>query len=124
MDDFNNKKPVLFYDGRNKHDIDYKMVELVFEARGVFLCVAAPIVRPGSYLEKQLELAKKDIGSAANDPDDLSRFQVGRELLLVDGTTGEVLTSNLERWYGTNDTSINGRYPTAANEMPELKSYS
>lgn len=111
---------VVFYDDRNKGDIDFKLVEVLYSDQQYCYGMVAPIVRPRSYLAQEIEKSKSTSNTAANDNYDQWWKRVKREHVLFDIATGEVLTKNLDSWYATNDVSINGRYEDNAHEMPEL----
>lgn len=113
-------KAVVFYDDRNKCDVDYKMVDILYMDEKVCYCIAAPIVRPGSYLEKELTTAEDSTEAANENIADPWWKRIGREHILFSMEDGEVLTKNLDSWMATNDVSINGRYDDNAHAMPEL----
>lgn len=88
------KAPVLFYDDRNKNDVDYRLVEVLYAGKNLCLCSVEPIVRPGSRLESDIAAAKENKDTDEEDPD--TNWDIGMETVLFDVVSGEVLTNNLE----------------------------
>lgn len=100
---------VAFYDDRNKGDIDYLMIEILYQDKKTCLCKAVPIARPDSQLAQELKEAEdKTHGNWWNN--------INQETILFDIKTGEVQSKELDSWYATNDVTVNDRYEDISQE--------